>query len=239
HRIDVEGWVRLDAQFTADGSRLVVLIEQEHSGRLPELWGIEVWDAASWQRLAELDPSGLRPGLLGGRGRWLIELLDGTNEVGTVRLDGLERRTYLVPDGAGGVYGYSADMDLEGKSLSATLHSGGIAVWDMGARESRRTLRGHRRGFDPIGVEFSPDGRWLASLGYRTGPPFVLKQFRDNVLGNDVAQADQFEGVLFDPRTGARQARLSGQSVPVFSGDSRRMVTIGQGETITVWELPQ
>ena len=91
------------------------------------------------------------------------------------------------------------------------------------ADESSLTLHGHRP--HALCVEFSPDGRWIASGG---GDRYSAHG--DNMIA------------LWDSKTGALHATLVGHGRPIvdlhFSQDSRTLLSASFDGTIGLWSLP-
>ena len=90
---------------------------------------------------------------------------------------------------------------------------GSIKVWDLETRETIHTLRGHRNHVHS--VEFSPDGKTLASSG--------------------------MEIILWDAVSGEQQQKLKGHEFHIpsiaFSPDGKQLVSAGdRGKTAIIWD---
>lgn len=76
----------------------------------------------------------------------------------------------------------SCGFSLDGATLGVGLSDGSIQLWEIKNTQLRTTVPGHRGGMVSRGLEFSPDGRLLASSGTPV-PRSSLMDFAFRVIG--------------------------------------------------------
>jgi WD40 repeat protein len=107
-----------------------------------------------------------------------------------------------------------------GKLLALATDAGEIALVDVASGRYVGTLQ--ERGAAVWGLQFSPDGKLLASCG---GP-----------FGADSPV------ILWDPTARSRLAELRAHQGPVyavaFSPDGKRLATAGADQTVRLWDVP-
>jgi WD40 repeat protein/beta-lactamase regulating signal transducer with metallopeptidase domain len=124
--------------------------------------------------------------------------------------------TVLQTTGNGQIWSVAVSPD--GKYLAigsgGTQPGGELTLWDLAAGKE---LASHKEKEPARWVEFSPDGKWLASAGF------------DNLIK------------LRDPRTGATRTVLAGHPGKIncfhFTPDSKKIISAGLDKLIKIWDV--
>ncbi|HJP66750.1 MAG TPA: adenylate/guanylate cyclase domain-containing protein [Actinomycetota bacterium] len=202
HDIDVNFVV-----FSADGSRLATTGDDN---------AMRVWDPTTGKRLGEFTGNPQSPLVAGPSFS-----PDGSTvaacwiEEGEVRLfDQASGRTIHVIDTVVGPFSLSFSPD--GKHLAvASLDESSTVIFDARTFQEERRLEGQEFGIND--VEWSPDGKWIAT------------------------SANDGTVHLWDAHSGDDRFTLFGHTASVgavdWSPDSTRLVTAGQDGTAKVWEI--
>jgi len=152
----------------------------------------------------------------------------------------------------------------DGQTIATGSADGNVKLWDVGEREVRLTLPGHRR---PIrGLAYAPDGSWLVSVtDEKTGhlrtwdavsgaarltlkaPKGVLQVVAVSPDGTTIATGgsagkDVGEVRLWDAATGDERGVLHGHAGEVvalcFAPDGRSLATAGSKDNLAkLWDL--
>ena len=147
----------------------------------------------------------------------------------------------LANPGVGGACMTSAGFSQDGRTLAVGRDNGRVECWDVAAARLLWTAAPHPVDSDPNEIEFSPDGRTLASGAYDPGMGWrgrARRQFNARVPPS-WAIPRRREVVLLDVPTGAVVARLSGSIHPMFSPDGRTLATEGQDGSFSLRNVPQ
>jgi WD40 repeat protein len=108
----------------------------------------------------------------------------------------------------------------DGTKLAATGGGGALYVWDTGTGQLVHTIRDTFR-FPAVGVDISPDGRYVAVVGVTVPLPGEIN-FDWRVVVVDLEQTPPTVHYLEDDQTYAAR----------FAADSRTIVTVGEGGRI-------
>ena len=114
---------------------------------------------------------------------------------------------------------FSVAFSPDGKTIASGNKCGVICLWDMKSQKQVAVLQGPVE--SDIQVTFSPDGRWLVSVGWSG---------RDNVPTRiwDVKEQKQI-GVI--------EGHISRVNSVAFSPDGKWMASGGRDGTILLWEV--
>jgi WD40 repeat protein len=227
--------------------------------------GVKVWDLDTGRDVLSL-PDQRQPAFLAD-GRTLATVGQRPGELPRVRLWELSTGREVGGYEARGVMGFSPD----GRFLAAvpeTVFGGGytLEVRDAATGERLHTWEGQRS--SPVGMAFSPDGKWLAGYGgakwsnlyHQNEVPvwdltagrlaYLLRGHSDNVFaaafspdGRRLATVSRDQTVkLWDVPTGLEVLSLKGHGAPAldvaFDRDGRRLATGGADRTVKLWEAP-
>jgi WD40 repeat protein/predicted Ser/Thr protein kinase len=156
---------------------------------------------------------------------------------------------------------YSIAYSPDGTLLAFGLHGGAVSLWE---RKSGRKLFGDKQAHAEVTatVEFSPDGKWLASCGTQTIQLWHVQRDGLTPFGDPLhGHASNVPSVAFSP-DGMRLASVSsdntlklwdtaerielgtlyGHRAPVsgviFSRDGNRIYSTGMDGDVRVWEAP-
>lgn len=181
--------------------------------------GVELWDAASGERLRAL-PSGEREPpyevwslAFSADGRYLAAASSGVDS--RIRVWDVQTGQLVQSiQEAGGVLGVALSAD--GALAASAGRDGTVRLWDVPGGRLLTELRGHRAAAS--GVAFSPDGNLLASAGW------------DGAVR------------LWDVAARRSVRMLEGHSDAVlgvaFTADGTRLASASADGTIAVWGLP-
>ncbi len=201
HRATVKG-----AAFTPDGRQLVTA-SADGTVRLWDCSGKEqvaLDGAHPWESVA-VSPDGALLAAGGQDGRLCVWRRDGGRPVWT------------TPAHRGTVHALAFTRD--GLRLIASDGTGAVRLWDARTGQARGAFPGHEKA-EASGSALSPDGRWLASVGYDRAC-----RVWDVAGGGEVLT---IAGAYFNHPL---------QSV-AFAPDGRRLATGGQAGTVKLWEVP-
>jgi WD40 repeat protein len=110
---------------------------------------------------------------------------------------------------------WSVDWSPDGSVVATATADNNVVLWDVGRKEVRSKLRGHRAGIR--GVAFSPDGELLASAAY------------DKTIR------------VWNVETGEATTTLEGHEAGVesvaFGPASKTLVSAGRDRTVRLWRL--
>ena len=127
---------------------------------------------------------------------------------------------------------YPAALSSDGNILvTASMRGGNVSVWDVSNGQLLRTLAAHDVGIS--GVYFSPDGKWLVTMGQES-------RIDPTNLGASVANLKHSIKLW---ETGSWQLRLSLPFIGMtggfhgFSPDGRTLA-VGRGNLITLYTIP-
>jgi WD40 repeat protein len=125
---------------------------------------------------------------------------------------------------------------------------GAIVLWDAASGTPARRLSGHRAG--PVHTAFSPDGKFLASVGldgvrlWETATGWQVREFSGRGPGyTSVAFSPDGQALalgidgrteLRDPWTGKQQAVISGEQA-CFRPDAQMLVSAAGDGSATIW----
>jgi len=126
--------------------------------------------------------------------------------------------------------GFSAD----GVTLGVGLSDGSIELWDIKTAKLRATIPGHKAGIHSDGLQFSPDGKTLASYGVTAWSGSILQ-----ILGRALRQGGdrRSEVVVIDVVTGKRLGQLDSAVGPLFSPDGRTLAVRDPSFAIKLFDL--
>ncbi len=141
-----------------------------------------------------------------------------------------------------GVVGRGAGFSQDGRTLAVGRRDGAIDLWDVPGRRLLRTLPAHSSGYASTHVQFSTDGRSLASSGWYNGPSSPIGQLRDGLMstlgGSRQGEDRGTEMVVIDLATARRTPRLATAIYPVFSPDGRTVATRERDFSVKLRDLP-
>ncbi len=133
----------------------------------------------------------------------------------------------------------SAGFSPDGSILAIGLSNGSIEIWDMAALTHRATVGCHKMGVRSAGLQFSPDGRIIASWGQFSGSGSVLAAILNSV-GQAIRPggAARHEVGVVDIVTGERIGVVSAVLHPYFSPDGRVLAVRDRSLAIELFDLP-
>lgn len=121
----------------------------------------------------------------------------------------------------------------DGSQLAVGDGLGGISLWDPLTGKQLRTLRGHRR--EITALEFSPDGRLLASVANEDPRPKRNVHYTPPAPPRVIPKAQ-----VWDPHSGALLRGLDLGGGPVlglaFAPDGQRLLGVGEIGGLRVWD---
>ncbi len=143
-----------------------------------------------------------------------------------------EHAALLIPEGAPAFS--SCGFAPDGVTLGVGLSDGSIELWDIKTAKLRATIPGHKPGVHSDGLQFSLDGKTLASYGVPASSGSILQK-----LGRALRQGpDQTsEVVVIDVVTGKRLGQVHFASGPLFSPDGRTLAVRDASFAIRLFDL--
>ncbi len=137
-------------------------------------------------------------------------------------------------------------FSLDGSTLAAGLSDGSIEIWDLPALKRRATFRCHTAGAASVGVQPSPDGRTVASLGSRPrgSDPLlgaIIGGLRSVGRARYAVSAVRREVVVVDIVTGQRRevGTVAASCVPPLLSRDGRSVAVWDGlDTVELFDIP-
>lgn len=132
----------------------------------------------------------------------------------------------------------ASGLSDDGRTLAIARPGGAIEIRDRGETSPRALCYPHSLAVHPAVLELSPDGRTLASSGYRGAASLAqaLVIAGLSVVGGSRA-ASEGELVVAESATGHIQLRTMKEGAPCFSPDGRFLATLHEDGTIRIREL--
>ncbi len=234
-----------DIRFTEDGSTFQTITRVNPNGTAAaDAWQIRSWEVATWKPLPDRVvhvPSAARYVVpFSPDGRTLV-IGDLSKPGVTIRDVATEKpiaevRNQSDPAATPSTIEYSPD----GKVLALGWSDGSVEIWDLPTPAYRRTLRGHRQGYFSRRTVFAGDSNFLVSEGVPQGSKpmslilnYVFQWLTTRGKSREIPQ----DLVVWNWRTGAIHARLTGEARAVVSADGRRLATCNEDRLIRVWDL--
>jgi eukaryotic-like serine/threonine-protein kinase len=245
-------------QHKDDANEIIVSPDGQYAFVAMQNGVIELWNlnTGQFERIFAQQATRIRALALSRDGRRLVSAGDkGMFHVWEVATG----QSIMQNSQASAVKIYSAALTQDGAQLLTGGNDGLVNLWDVASRRLQYTLR-YSDGW-VHGVEFSPDGRWLAAAGTesselklwerQTGaalPSLVIssKSFFDLEFSSDgqwLAAATRSSGEVLIWNARSRQLLKTLMVAPpesiwsiAFSADGNQIATAGSGRVIRLWD---
>jgi WD40 repeat protein len=127
----------------------------------------------------------------------------------------------------------------DGLGLGVGLSDGSFELWDVPTLKLRAKLPGHAEGKRSIALEFSPDGKSLASRGIASHRGSIIGEVIRLIGQATGRRSDQTSEVLvIDVATGQRLGLLAPAIHPFFSPDGQMLAVRDSSLAIQLFDVP-